>query len=126
MTLFFFFCAHGLRLKHPAEPNKSLFFMSELLQLDYGLISRAQSLADGAEVHEISQQLTTYTCAVEIWNYHARRGRSLQPEMQTFRERAVVTEQEIRRQVLKMAQKKAAALLGLERQFERQLPSAPE
>jgi hypothetical protein len=75
----------------------------QALELDHGLILRAQRLTTGATVHRFSQVLTVYIGNVELWNRFVAQGPVKSGELEekkTLRDRALALQLQLRQEVL--------------------------
>lgn len=76
----------------------------EALELDHGLILRAQRMTTGATVHRFSQVLTVYIGTVELWNRFVAQGSVNTAELEektALRDRALALQLQLRQEVLK-------------------------
>jgi len=76
----------------------------EALELDHGLILRAQRLTTGATVHRFSQALTIYIGNVALWNRFVSQGSVSSGELKektVLRDRALALEAQLRQEIVK-------------------------
>lgn len=94
--------AHAAQI--PSRDRNGNGHTLEALELDHGLILRAQRLTTGATVHRFSQVLTVYIGNVELWNRFVAQGSVNTAELEektALRDRALALQVQLRQEVLK-------------------------
>lgn len=95
--------ANGHAVKPPPSDRNGNGHKLEALELDHGLILRAQRLTTGATVHRFSQVLTVYIGNVELWNRFVAQGPAHPGEVaekMILRDRALALQVQLRRELV--------------------------